>query len=284
MANKFYSPLRYPGGKTKLAPFIKSVLYENGLVGCDYIEPFAGGAGIALSLLFEEYVSTITINDLDRSIYAFWHSIVYENEPFCKKIKSTPITVDEWRKQKKIQENKNNVDLFPLGFSTFFLNRTNVSGIIKGGVIGGLEQKGKYKINARFNKHNLINSIRCIGFYKDKIKVTNLDAQEILKKPFAGDFVYIDPPYVKKAKDLYMNFYHKKDHQTISKTLLSNQSDFRWVLSYDQNELVKSLYSSCKNKVSWNLDYGSSNRQAYEDIFLHNKLKILRSKELLFIS
>ncbi len=155
----FYSPLRYPGGKTKIAPFIKELFYENNLVGMDYVEPYAGGAGAALTLLFEEYVSTITINDYDRSIYAFWHSIINNTEEFCEKISKTPIDVETWLVQKEIQKNKTNETLFSLGFSTFFLNRTNISGVIKGGVIGGKKQTGKYKIDARFNKSDLISKI-----------------------------------------------------------------------------------------------------------------------------
>ena len=279
--NRFYSPLRYPGGKTKLTPFIKKIFYENKLVGCDYIEPYAGGSGVALSLIFDEYVNTITINDYDRSIYAFWHSIIHKGDEFCRRLLNTPITIENWHRQRKIQDNKYMADLFSLGFSTFFLNRTNISGVIKGGVIGGLNQKGNYKINARFKKSNLIKKIKKIGEYKDRINVKNQDALEILKSETKNSFVYLDPPYVKKARDLYMNFYDQKNHREIAEFLLSDQPKFQWLLSYDQNELIRSLYKSCKTSLLWNPGYGLSNRKGEEYIFAKKGLKVAQSKKIL---
>lgn len=273
MDNKFYSPLRYPGGKTKLAPFIKALFYENRLVGCNYVEPFAGGAGVALSLLFDEYVSTITINDFDPSIYAFWHSVVHRTHDFCKAIESASLTVEMWRRQKRIQCKKDTEDLFGLGFSTFYLNRTNVSGIVKGGIIGGMGQKGKYSMKVRFNKTDLINRISRIGEYRDRIKVCNLDAIKLLPKIEKGNFVYLDPPYVRKAKDLYMNYYSQDDHRRIAEFLYSKNLRFCWLLSYDQDELIERLYASCKIPLKWNLGYGASNRISKEYLFASKNLK-----------
>ena len=281
--NKFYSPLRYPGGKTKLAPFIKALFKENpSIMGCHYIEPYAGGAGVALSLLLDGYASKITINDFDRSIYAFWHSVVKDSEAFCKKINDTYIDIDTWKLQKEIQNNKAKADLFTLGFSTFYLNRTNVSGVIKGGLIGGYHQSGEYKINARFNKTALIEKIRAIAEHKDKITVTKKDALAVIRTAPKDSFVYFDPPYVEKANGLYMNFYTTKDHEKIAKKIIENAVGFRWLLSYDSNDLIKELYKSYEdNRLSWGLNYGSSNRKGTEDIFLHKDLRYKKAKHLL---
>lgn len=274
----FYSPLRYPGGKTKIAPFIKALFYENGLVGINYVEPYAGGAGVALTLLFEEYVATVTINDYDRSIYAFWHSIVNKPDEFCEKIRETPVNIRSWKTQKEIQKNKDSENLFLLGFSTFFLNRTNISGIIKGGVIGGKYQTGKYKIDARYSKENLIKKIQHISAYKSRIIVTNKDALNLISENLSDVFVYLDPPYVNAGKYLYMDFYKKEDHMNIAKSLLVNTYDFLWMLSYDSHDLIKQLYGSCKNKISWSFGYGLSNRKNKEEIIFHPKLKFAKSK------
>ena len=280
--NKFYSPLRYPGGKTKLAPFIKALFKENpSIMGCHYIEPYAGGAGVALSLLLEGYASKITINDYDRSIYAFWHSVVKDSKKFCKKINDTDIDIDTWKQQKEIQNNKADADLFDLGFSTFYLNRTNISGVIKGGPIGGHHQSGEYKIDARFNKIALIEKIRAIAEHKDKITVTKKDALDIIGTAPKDSFVYFDPPYVKKANWLYMNFYNTEDHEKIAKKIIENTSGFHWLLSYDRNDLITELYKTCENKLSWGLNYGSSNRKGTEDIFLHEDLCYKKAKHLL---
>ena len=280
--NKFYSPLRYPGGKTKLAPFIKKLLDENDLKGCHYIEPYAGGAGVALSLLLEDYASKITINDFDRSIYAFWHSVVKDSEAFCKKINDTNIDIDTWKLQKEIQNNKADADLFDLGFSTFYLNRTNISGVIKGGLIGGYHQSGEYKINARFNKTALIEKIRAIAEHENKIEVTNDDAFDIIGTAPKDSFVYFDPPYVEKANGLYMNFYTTEDHKNIAEKIIENTVGFHWLLSYDSNDLIKELYKSYEdNRLSWGLNYGSSNKKATEDIFLHKDLCYEKAQHLL---
>lgn len=274
---KFASPLRYPGGKRKIAPFIKSLFRENNLVGLDYLEPYAGGAGVALSLLFDEYVTSITINDLDRSIYAFWHSVVHDNERFCEAIQAMSVDIKTWEKQKEIQKEKDTTNLFELGISTFFLNRTNVSGVIKGGIIGGKSQLGTYKINARFNKKDLIERIKKINQYKDRIIVKNSDTKEILSENLTNKFVYLDPPYVTKGKGLYMNYYVTEDHKEISDYLMKGKSNFRWVLSYDNHPLIQKLYARCKKQYSWGLNYSTSQTQGIERVFLHPELKCKKS-------
>ena len=134
---------------------VLSILKKNNLQGCHYVEPFAGGAGIAIRLLFEGVVTQITINDFDNAIYSFWYSIVYQTEEFISTIERTPITAEEWDRQKNIYVNGNDHSSLELGFATFFLNRTNRSGILKAGPIGGFSQDGDYKIDCRFNKLRL---------------------------------------------------------------------------------------------------------------------------------
>ena len=163
MKSNNYSPLRYPGGKSRLIDFIKSIIDQNSLKGGTYIEPFSGGAAIALALAIDGYMERIVINDYDRSIYAFWYSILHHTDAFIDKIRNTSLSIEEWHIQRAIQQNKQNVNLFDLGFSTFFLNRTNRSGVLKAGVIGGLNQTGSYKIDARYNKEQLTERIQLIA-------------------------------------------------------------------------------------------------------------------------
>jgi len=150
ITRKHASPLRYPGGKTGLSTFLSKLILENNICDYTYVEPYAGGAGAALKLLFENRVSSIIINDFDRAIYSFWKSAVFQSEKFIDKIESTEVTIEEWNNQKEIYLNKRS-NQFDLGFATFYLNRTNRSGIIEGGPIGGIKQKGKWLINARWN-------------------------------------------------------------------------------------------------------------------------------------
>lgn len=208
---KSFSPLRYPGGKGQMYDTIVQILQDNHLENCNYIEPFAGGAGVALKLLSNGIVKSITLNGFDLSIYAFWYSILYDTERFIRKIITVEINMQEWKKQRIIQLEKENVPLFDLGFSTFFLNRTNRSGIIKGGVIGGKNQDSFYKMDCRFNKKRLIALIEKISTLKDKITIYNLDAEDfIIQVKQKNSFYFIDPPYFCKGKQLYTNFFNQK--------------------------------------------------------------------------
>ncbi len=251
-----YSPLRYPGGKTFLFPFFDDVIKTNGLKKVTYVEPFAGGAGAALALLLSGKVDRIVINDLDNAIFAFWKSVVFDSVKFIKKIRSTPVTIREWRRQKAIY-NDPKAGLFNLGFATFFLNRTNTSGILNGGPIGGLKQQGKYKIDARFNKEALIERIQKIAFYKDKISVFNKDGVnligEYLNKKNA--FIYLDPPYFEKGASLYLNHYKKEDHEALARKLNGNPDAF-WLLTYDNKKEIKALYPERKI-INFSLNYNA---------------------------
>lgn len=274
----FYSPLRYPGGKGKLAKYFKELFEKNSLDGGIYVEPYVGGASIALSLLIEGYATKIIINDVDKSIFAFWYSVLNYPDDLCNLIKKTPINLETWKKQKQIQKDKKNQDILKLGFSTFFLNRTNRSGILNAGAIGGKTQKGKWKINARFNKEDLIKRIKKISLYKNKIKLYNLDAIELikmLKKSLPkNSLIYLDPPYYNKGKELYLNYYSDDDHKEISREINKTKKQ-KWVITYDDARLIKKLYSKNK-KIKYTLSYSAGkSKQGNELLIFSNNLKIL---------
>lgn len=239
------SPLRYPGGKSSIMEMVAAMLYHNNLNNGYYIEPFAGGAGLALSLLLADHVDEIHLNDLDRSIWAFWYSILNDTDNFIDRVQSVEVTMDEWYKQKKIQQSKSKVDSLKLGFAAFFLNRTNRSGILNGGPIGGYQQQSKYKIDCRFNKKNLIKRIFKVAQYKDKINIYNLDAIDFIQTIDTDTLnkkglFCIDPPYYKKGKLLYENFYTLKNHQQLAKFL--KDFDYPWILTSDNEQDIKDLY------------------------------------------
>jgi DNA adenine methylase len=277
----FCSPLRYPGGKNCIFPFVSKLFYENGLIGVGYAEPYAGGAGLALRLLFEEYVERIYINDLDRSIYAFWASILANADSFCDWLEDVEVSVDSWCRYKEIQSRTDSSDLFDLAKSTFFLNRTNVSGVVKGGVIGGYEQKGRYKIDARFNKSDLIARIQKINRFKNRILVSNLDGLAFIKKmdSKAEDvFIYLDPPYYQKGAELYMNFYSKEDHEKLSRYV--HRIKKKWMVSYDSHDFILNLYASEK-KVRYKLSQSASNRVGDEVLIFSERVKFSHSLQAL---
>lgn len=257
----FFSPLRYPGGKGKLVPFFEQLITDNSINDGTYVEPYVGGGAVALSLLMREYVRNIIINDKDRSIYAFWYSVLYEADKLCQLIADTPVTMEVWHKQKEIQKNKENETLLSLGFSTFFLNRTNRSGIIKAGVIGGNDQTGNFKIDARYNKNKLIERIKRINSYADRIELHNDDAVELINniptKLQSNSLIYLDPPYYKKGNDLYMNYYDEEDHKEISEAI-HKVKDLKWVITYDNSDFIKNLYKEYRSK-EFQLYYSANN-------------------------
>ena len=200
-----YSPLRYPGGKAKFSPCVKEIIHKSEDKIETYIEPFAGGAGVALDLLFSGEVKRIVINDYDKAIYSFWRAVLEETDRLIDLIKKTEITIDEWYKQKEVYMNNANKYSLELAFATFFLNRTNRSGILNAGPIGGYAQRGAYRLDVRYNKENLIQRIKDIAKLKKNIYIYNKEIrafiQQVLPKYSENGFAYFDPPYYRKEVD-----------------------------------------------------------------------------------
>ena len=246
----FDSPLRYPGGKGRLAQYVIELIEMNDLTEGHYVEPYAGGAGIAITLLYLEYVSHIHLNDLNRSVHAFWRSVLDEPEAFCRLVHDTPISVDEWKRQKAVQ-GASNPDPLALGFSTFFLNRTNRSGIITGGLIGGKNQAGRWKLDARFNRQELTKRIAKIASYAPRISLYNLDAADFIVGPLeripVSALVYLDPPYYAKGRKLYQDQYAHADHARIAELVAMLRH--KWIVSYDDTKAIRYFYSAFRQQV-----------------------------------
>lgn len=271
------SPLRYPGGKNCIFSFVSSLISENNLDGCKYIEPYAGGAGLALRLLYEEYAESIVINDLDPFVYAFWDVCTTQPDRLIAWIEKTPVTVKSWQECKEIVRRADVEDQFSLAASFFFLNRTNVSGVLNGGIIGGLNQQGKYKIDARFNKTELIRRIEKISRFSGRIQVTNLDGVNLIEKFLLrknNTFIYLDPPYYEKGSNLYLNAYKDEDHRRLSRHVKKLLTP--WLLSYDNHSFITNLYRPYE-KRAYRLQHSTSNKIGDEVLVFSNRLKFKES-------
>jgi len=273
-----FTPLRYPGGKAKLAAYVKALLKENRLLDGEYVEPYAGGAGIALELLFHEYVSKIHINDVSRPVYAFWKSVLQHTEELCGLVLNAPLTVTQWDKQKRVLSHPGEYGEVELGFATFFLNRTNRSGILNGGIIGGRDQTGPWKIDARYNARELVRRIQSIASLRSRIKLTHKDALKFLQGGVTRwpeqTLIYLDPPYYVKGRDLYHDFYEPDDHAEIATFIHTSIVRQRWIVSYDNVKPILDLYKGCRHVV-YSIGYSArSSSQGSEVMFFGRGLKV----------
>lgn len=271
-----FTPLRYPGGKAKLASFIKEIIKDNKLYDGEYVEPYAGGAGIALELLFQEFVSKIHINDVSHHVYSFWKSVLNEPDELCRLVKNTKLSIGSWDRQKRIFANAKDYDYVQVGFATFFLNRTNRSGILNGGVIGGRDQTGPWKIDARYNADELIFRIESIAKMKKRIKLTHSDASTFLtfgiQKWPTKTLIYLDPPYFEQGRDLYYDYYQPEDHADVAALVRSKMKNKLWIVSYDNVSAIRKLYAGFRS-FNYNVGYTARNRyQGKEVMFFSDKL------------
>lgn len=274
------SPLRYPGGKSCLYDLTSRILRLNRLSRGHYAEPYAGGAGLALTLLFEGHVSDIHLNDYDRCIWAFWHSALNDTDRLVSMIESQPVDMENWYRQRDIYQNADDYDALELGFATFFLNRTNRSGIVKGaGVIGGLEQKGNYKINCRFNRTELTRRIRRIAKYRARIHLYRFDALEFMDRmdetlPERA-FYCIDPPYFNKGRSLYASFYNPEDHSAVSQSVLRLERP--WILTYDNTPEIAHLYKA-RRQFGFDVNYSVQTKRVGTELLVASKGLIMPSE------
>lgn len=270
---RYSSPLRYPGGKAGLAGLLGDIISVNNLEGCAYYEPYAGGAGAALALLQGRIVSELYLNDLDIRIYYFWISVLKETDRFARRILEVPLTIEEWKHQHEICSNPQGHSSFDVGFSAFYMNRCNRSGVLTGaGPIGGYGQAGQWTIAVRFSREALAERVLALGRAREIIHVSNLDAIEFLKSKLPSTsgrgsvFAYLDPPYVQKGQRLYLNAYEQKDHAALARYMKAQKS-LKWIISYDEDDLIKELYAGLR-VATMPIHYTLQNKRKAQELII----------------
>lgn len=277
-SNRLYSPLRYPGGKASFAPFVAKVMKANGLMGGHYLEPYAGGAGVALDLLFHGHASHVHINDADPAVWAFWIAATQHSAELLRLLESTPVTMDEWFKWRSILRERGSASVVEQGFATLFMNRTNRSGILKAGVIGGKNQEGNFKLDARFRKDVIATRIEAIARRSSDISVYCEDSLSLLSR--CDEFlprnalIYLDPPYYVKGKGLYRNFYQHDDHVAIASALQKKKFKWPWVVSYDNTDEIRAMYQLSKS-LSYGLNYTAQRRYVGNEVMFFSKSLVI---------
>lgn len=276
------TPLRYPGGKSQLKKFVGHIIKLNNLNNAIYCEPFSGGAGVAISLLLDKQVDSIILNDFDTAIYSVWYAITKDTADFLQRIETTDITIKNWQEQHEIYEhlrNSNNYSI-ELAFATLFLNRTNVSGIITGGPIGGIEQGGHYKLDCRYNKTTLCNKIQAIANMRDHIRLYHCDATDLIHDVLTNEnpnrlFTFFDPPYYQQGNNLYKNAFDDEKHVELSQAI-HTMDNFHWITTYDNHQRIQEIYSDMNIK-HYSLQYTANKKRREKEIFFSSPITQVES-------
>jgi DNA adenine methylase len=267
---RYRTPLRYPGGKQRLAPFIAELLIHNDLVGGHYVEPYAGGAGVALELLLDGMVSHIHLNDSALPIYAFWRSVVLHPDEMCRRIASASLNVAEWRRRREVVKDPTGHDEVEVGFSTLYLNRCNRSGVLSGGLIGGVGQTGPWNMDARFPRNELVRRIELIAARRDAISLANWDAERFIVDHVpdlpSETLVYCDPPYFTKNSRLYLDRYQQSDHARVA-GIIQQRLSHRWVVSYDDAPEIWAYYEG-RRAFAYYLQYSALRPREGREVFI----------------
>ena len=284
---RYRTPLRYPGGKQRLAKFFAEILEYNNAVGWTYAEPYAGGAGVAMELLLDRRVKRVHLNDSSVHIYAFWKTMLSDPETFCRRISRASLTVESWRRHREVMRHPGRHSIDDVGFSTFFLNRCNRSGVLTGGLIGGLNQVGEWLIDARFPRNELIRRVEAIAARRRSISITNLDAEVFMEKRInrspVNTLVYCDPPYFSRAERLYLSIYRPEDHMRLAQ-MIQRRLRRPWLVSYDSDVRIEALYGK-RRQFKYSLQYSASRSYQGRELFIFSdKLMIPATSAVPYIS
>jgi DNA adenine methylase len=266
------SPLRYPGGKSALASLLIGVRRLNGLGGHSIAEPFAGGAGASLSLLYLEETSRILINDADPAIYAFWWALTHKSRDFLRMLAETRVTISEWKRQRAIYRTGSSISRVRRGFAAFYQNRCNRSGIImNGGPIGGIGQAGPWKLHARYSRTELARRCAKVAEYRDRIAASCEDGLNTIARLDPNNtFFIIDPPYFHKGPTLYLNTLTAQYHEALAEALRA-MAGGSWVLTYDDCREVRRLYRGWAVVRPFRLRYTAAQRRVGRELLITPK-------------
>ncbi|MHB1439982.1 MAG: DNA adenine methylase [Cuniculiplasma sp.] len=270
------TPLRYPGGKTWLLDYVKEFIKFHKLELKAIIEPYAGSASVSIGLLREGLVDKAYICEKDPLIVAFWNAVLNQNEEFVEFIQSLEVSLETWLSFKKylIFDSVHKYNTVELAGAFLFFNRTNYSGIIKGGPLGGKKQQSSYKFDCRFNREKIIEKIQGLHNLEGRLHVAEVDGISFMQRITSGTaenlLFYVDPPYYGAGRELYRYFFTDGDHENLS--IFLKKLEHPWLLSYDDAEFIRDLYTN-NEKFPVYTDYQSGNlRRNVRELLISNYL------------
>lgn len=268
------NPLRYPGAKGKLVDYVAVVLEENLLAGCTIHEPFGGSAAVSLDLLSRGFATKAIIVERDPLVFSFWRMVFEDADRLCQDIEELAVNMGTWHALDHLRMiDRPTQSILPsLALAGLFYNRTNYSGIVGAGPIGGQSQTSDYKIDCRFNKAAVVASIRWYSELKGRVEVVFDDAmmylrrnQESLESGF--HFVYLDPPYYGHGKKYYRYHYGHGQHAELARFLVRRK--FPWLLSYDDHPVIREMYGKLDRYVIY-MDYSARTSRRAKELLVSN--------------
>lgn len=242
--------IRYPGGKSKLRKQI-IIRIAKMFDGEEYVEPFFGGGSVGLNVLKDINVKKIWINDLDLGVASLWTSVIRFPEMLKKVVTEFEPSVELFDKFKDLLQTRPHLkipeEVVNWGLMKLAIHQISYSGlgVKSGGPLGGRDQKSKYKIDCRWSPSYICKRIDEYHkmFSEVEVRYNCCSSRDFLAVIDGWkDFIfYLDPPYFVKGRDLYQYGFSNNDHFVLADLLKSTTC--KWILSYDDCEEIRELYS-----------------------------------------
>lgn len=245
---KRVSPLRYPGGKSHVIDQLFERMQDENLD--TFVEVFAGGASLGLSLLDAGIIKKLVLNDIDPLVYSFWKTVLDDPAPILEKLRGPSPTLEDFWAAKRFAAGYTAFEAArcaDAAWSFFFLNRTCYSGIIKAHPLGGKHDGGE-KFLSRWNPPALEKRILRVHSLRGNIELHAIDCCELLESIaywYPAATLFVDPPYVAKGDALYTSSFAEEDHRRLAEMLNALYTGFGGpdiIITYDDTPLIRELY------------------------------------------
>jgi DNA adenine methylase len=229
------SPFRYPGGKSWLIPYVRRWLL-NIKSPVHFVEPFAGGANVGLTVALENLAEHVTLVELDKDIATVWQTILgNQASRLTKMIVSFPISKRAVRSALKSTTRSQ----LSHAFNTLLKNRVRRGGIMtEDASLLNFGENGR-GIKSRWYPETLKKRIDAISQHRQKISFFWGDGLEFIQNVGKTQNLafFIDPPYTGAGRRLYRHF--EIDHRKLFETVAELSGS--WLLTYDNSKEIRAL-------------------------------------------
>lgn len=247
------SPLRYPGGKSRIWEHLAAQYTQAPLGELDaeiWFEPFAGGLGAGLKMLQESIIGELWFCEANRGLGALWGELVANPTALIDTVSSLPerMSLDVYQEALAVLAAPDSYPQLQVAVAALVVNRCSRSGMVTPttGPIGGKQQDGKYRVGDRWNLPRTISTLEKLAPLTRYMRFVGPDGISALaglpNSGFAEEvFVFADPPYVGAGQRLYQHGLDESGHRALADAL-HDLDETHWVLAYDEAPLVRELY------------------------------------------